>query len=95
MYGLKKLLTMEEEKLKKLKQTVDPRLDLAPEGNLRITSSGTTVQYMQCTDKNKKSKTQGTYIKKENKNLILSLAQKGYDQKIKRLVDKRLKKFKP
>ncbi len=93
MYGLKKLLTMEEERLQKLKQIVDPRLDLAPEGNLRITSSGKIVQYMRCTDESTKSKTQGTYIKKENKDLILSLAQKGYDQKIKRLVDKRLKQI--
>ncbi len=93
MYGLKKLLSMEEERLQRLKHIVDPRLDLAPKGNLRITSSGTTVQYMQCTDENDKSRTQGTYIKKENKNLILSLAQKGYDQKIKRLVDKRLKQI--
>ena len=48
MYGLKKLLTMEEERLQNLKHIIDPRLDVAPEGNLRITSSGTTVQYMQC-----------------------------------------------
>ena len=93
MYGLKKLLTMEEERLQKLKQTVDSRLDLAPEGNLRITSSGKIVQYMQCTDENDKSKTQGKYIKKDNTNLITGLAQKGYDQKIKRLVDKRLKQI--
>ncbi len=93
MYGLKKLLSMEEERLQRLKHIVDPRLDLAPKGNLRITSSGTTVQYMQCTDENDKSRTQGNYIKKENKSLIMSLAQKGYDQKIKRLVDKRLKQI--
>lgn len=93
MNGLKKLLTMEEYRLQKLKQTVDPRLDSAPEGKLRITSSGKNVQYMRCTDESTKSKTQGTYIKKENKNLILSLAQKGYDLKIKRLVDKRLKQI--
>ena len=93
MYGLKELLIKEEERLREFKKTVDQRLTAAPVGNLRITSSGTVVQYMHCTAENKKSKTQGIYIKKDNKDLINSLAQKGYDLKIQRLVDKRLKQI--
>ena len=93
MQGLKKLLINEENRLQKVKQIVDSRLETAPDGKLRITSSGKNVQFMLCTDTDTKSKTQGKYIKKENMSLITELAQKGYDLKIQRLVNKRLKQI--
>ncbi len=93
MYGLKNLLNYEEKKLIRIKQLVDSNLSQAPEGSLRITSSGKQVQYMHCTGNDKKSKTQGIYIKKENEELARKLAQKGYDQKVKRIVDRRLKQI--
>ncbi|MBR4356552.1 MAG: hypothetical protein IKQ00_01385 [Butyrivibrio sp.] len=55
MYGLKELLNKEEERLLRIKAVVDKQLDEAPEGRLRISSSGKLVQYMHCTDENKKS----------------------------------------
>lgn len=93
MIGLKKYLIEEEERLKKIKQVVDKRLVDVPEGNLRITSSGKHVQYMQCKEKDGKYQKQGNYIKKEDRSLAHRLAQKSYDQKIKRLVDRRVKQL--
>ncbi|MCR5083273.1 MAG: hypothetical protein K6B15_07365 [Parasporobacterium sp.] len=93
MTGLKKYLLEEEKRLKKIKQVVDKRLANVPEGNLRITSSGKHVQYMQCKEKNGKYHKQGEYIKKEDLSLVRALAQKTYDQKVKRLVDRRLRQI--
>ena len=93
MIGLKKYLIEEEERFKKIKQVVDKRLVDVPEGNLRITSSGKHVQYMQCKEKDGKYRKQGNYIKKEDSSLAHRLAQKSYDQKIKRLVDRRVKQL--
>ncbi len=39
MQGLKELLTLEEQRLKKIKETVDGRLIDVPDGTLRVTSS--------------------------------------------------------
>ena len=93
MHGLKKYLIAEEERLKKIKQVVDKRLINVPEGNLRITSSGKHIQYMHCKEKDGKYQKQGEYLKKENMSLVRRLAQKSYDQKIKRLADKRLRQI--
>ncbi len=48
---------------------------------------------MHCTRDDRKSMMQGKYIKKENEELIRRLAQKGYDQKVKRIVDRRLRQI--
>lgn len=93
MYGLKNLLRGEEKKLVQIKQLVDRSLSKTPEGNLRITSSGKQVQYMHCFGDDKKLMTRGKYIKKENRELISALAQKSYDQKVKKLIDRRLKQI--
>lgn len=88
MNGLKELLKKEEERLRAIKRIVDKRLDNVPDGTLRITSTRKKrVQYMHCTDND----TKGKFIKQENNELAYMLAQKSYDQKVKRLVDKRLK----
>ncbi len=95
MQGLKEMLEHEEARLHAIKQVVDDRLRDVPEGNLRITSNGKRPQFMHCIDdeNQKHSKKQGVYIKQENYKLAYRLAQKAYDQKIKRLVDKRLKQL--
>jgi hypothetical protein len=93
MLGLKKYLVEEEERLKRIKQVVEKRLVDIPEGNLRITSSGKHIQYMHCKEKEGIYHKQGEYLKKEDMPLVRRLAQKAYDQKIKRLVDKRLKQI--
>ncbi len=93
MIGLKKYLMEEEKRLKDIKQVADKRLENVPEGNLRITSSGKHIQYMHCKEKNGEYQKQGEYLKKEDMPLVRKLAQKTYDQKIKRLVDKRLRQI--
>lgn len=90
MNGLKELLKKEEERLRAIKRIVDKRLENVPDGTLRITSTRKNrVQYMHCTDNDAK----GKFIKQEDNELAYMLAQKSYDQKVKRLVDKRLKQI--
>ena len=95
MERLKEMLTKEEVRLLAIKQVVDNRLIDVPEGNLRITSNGKKPQFMYCSENcdKERSKNQGVYIKKENQELAYRLAQKSYDQKIKKLVDRRLKQL--
>ena len=94
MYGLKEMLTKERLRLQQIKQIVDERLINVPEGNLRITSAKKRVQFMHCIPgDNDKRYVQGTYIKQDNMSLAKSLAQKSYDQKMKKLVDRRLKQL--
>jgi len=93
MYGLKELLVAEEKRLRIIKEEVDRRLIDAPEGFLRIASSKKQQQYMYCTNDSETSRKQGRYIRKEEMELVRSLAQKAYDVKIQRLVEKRLKQI--
>ena len=88
MYGLKELLINEEKRLRSIKNIVDERLSEAPVGRLRITTSKKSVQYMHCIN----DKT-GAYIKKEDRGIIGGLAQKSYDLRVKRLVDRRIKQI--
>ncbi len=90
MIGLKELLNIEEDRLHAIKQIVDNRLRNVPDGALRITSTRKSqIQYMHCTEHDKK----GQFIKKENHELAIKLAQKSYDQKVQKLVDRRLKQI--
>lgn len=88
MHGLKELLIKEEERLESIKNVVDNRLVETPDGRLRITTSKKSVQYMYCT-----CGRNGTYIKKNDREIIGGLAQKAYDLRVKRLVDRRLKQL--
>lgn len=90
MYGLKKLLEEEEARLRRIKEATDCRLKDVPEGTLRITSSKNKIQYMHCTNDNEHSRQQGRYIKRAELSLANALAQKEYDLKLRRLVDRRL-----
>jgi hypothetical protein len=90
MYGLKKLLTEEEKRLSQLKNNIAISLKSAPEGNLRVSSSGKQVQFLHCVGEDRKEKMQGKYIRKDNYDLARSLAQKGYDLKMQKLIDRRL-----
>lgn len=91
MIGLKKYLIAEEERLEKIKHAVDMQLQNVPEGSLRISSNGKYTQYMHCTQKDGKFNKQGEYLKREDMSLAKELAQKTYNQKVKRIVDKRIK----
>ena len=93
MYGLKVMLIKEKLRLQSIKQTVDNRLEDVPKGSLRITSSRKRVQFMHCTDMDDKRKEQGIYIKHEEISLAKALAQKAYDQKVQKLVDRRIRQL--
>lgn len=93
MYGLKKMLEHEETRLIKLKQKIDESLSNAPEGKIRVSSTGNYPMFFYCTDESPKSRAIGKYITKEKRNIIKPLVQKEYDQKMERIVDKRIKQI--
>lgn len=89
MNGLKELLTIEKNRLIRIKAVVDNRLIDVPEGVLKITTSNNCTQFKQCVEAKKKQ----IYIKKGDQQLVYRLAQKSYDQKIQKLVGRRLKQL--
>ncbi|MBE5845984.1 MAG: hypothetical protein E7302_17825 [Butyrivibrio sp.] len=93
MQGLKEMLEKENTRLQSIKQIINNRSIDVPAGSLRITSTGKYVQFMHCTDENNNRKSQGKYIKRENLSLAKQLAQKAYDQRVQKLVDRRIKQL--
>ena len=93
MHGLKELLLAEEQRLKQIKEIVDDRLIETPDGTLRVTSSKNKVQYIHCVEAENETGYKLSYIKKKDMALAYRLAQKSYDQKIQKLVDRRLKQL--
>ncbi len=93
MDGLETLLKEEEHRLLAIKQVVNARLDTAPKGTLRITNCAGRPQFMLCTDETTKIKPYGEYISKSKHELISQLAQKSYDKKVKKLVERRIKQL--
>ncbi|WP_026527513.1 hypothetical protein [Butyrivibrio sp. VCD2006] len=93
MHGLKELLSLEEQRLKIIKANVDGRLIDVPNGTVRVTSSKDKVQYIHCVEDENETGYKLSYIKKDDMALVYRLAQKSYDQKIKKLVDRRLKQL--
>ena len=65
------------------------RLANAPEGSLRLSTSKNRVQYYHFTGE----KNRGSYIAKEDGELVKKLAQKGYDEKVVRLAGKRIRQI--
>lgn len=90
MKGLKNLLLAEQHKLEKIISETKTRLDMAPEGSLRLSKSHNHVQYYCCKDEKKS----GDYISKENQTLAQQLAQKSYDEKVLRLAERRCAQIK-
>lgn len=68
---------------------VKSRLQDVPEGALRLSKTNNYIQYYHCTEENKI----GKYIGKGNETLIQKLAQKSYDEKVMRLIEKRIKQI--
>ena len=90
MKGLKELLSKEQIRLEQIIDETKARLSEAPEGTLRLSKSHGYPQYYQCTDEKKA----GSYIAKENTELVRKLAQKSYDEKKLRQAEKRLSQIK-
>ena len=93
MQGLKELLAREGKRYIEIKRIVDSRLVDVPKGTLRITTSRNALQYIHCVEDSNKSGYKLSYIRKANASLVKRLAQKSYDQRIKKLVDRRLKQI--
>ena len=93
MQGLKELLTIEENRLNNIKKIVDDRLKDAPSGTVRVTTTNNKIQYIHCIEDSNEAGHKLSYIKKNDQALAYRLAQKSYDQKIQKLVDRRLKQL--
>ncbi len=89
MRGLKKLLSAERERLENIIKIADGQLINKPDGTLRLSKRNGHVQYYHCAEEN----LQGKYISKGNEELIRSLAQKSYEEKILRLAERRIKQI--
>ena len=91
------MLLEEQAKLLSLKEIADKRLNDAPDGHLRITYTRKShVQYMH-TEHGSPEKVRGkrceSFIRKDNSALVIRLAQKDYDEGVKKLIDRRLKQI--
>lgn len=93
MDGLKEMMLKEEKRLQKIQRTLEERLIDVPEGTLRIFESKNQIQYIHCTQNANKSGNKLSYIKKADRNMANQLAQKSYDQKVQKIVSRRLKQF--
>lgn len=82
-----KSLQKEQKRLENIRKQVDARLADAPEGSLRVSTHKNNVQYYHYGSRERKG---GIYIPKSQGELIKRLAQKSYDEKIKKFVEKRL-----
>ncbi len=87
MEKVKKLLEEREKDLIRLKRDKEKELRNVPEGALRICSHGNRIQYYHRKDSKDPS---GIYMPEKERDLASKLAQKEYDQKVLRAVDKEL-----
>ena len=73
------------EELTQLQKRVEKSLRKAPEGTLILSGTNGTTQYYQKTQNTEKK---GRYIKKKERRLIAALAQKDYDLKFLKALEK-------
>lgn len=85
---IKKLLEVREKYLVQLKQEKEYNLKSVPEGCLRICKKGNKAQYYY---RNDPKNFNGVYIAEKEMPFIRTLAQKDYDEKVLRAVEKELK----
>ena len=85
----KEQLIMERDRLIVYLKERQAALKTAPAGHLRISHCKNYCQYFECDDKNEERK----YISVKQESYIRSLAQKEYDEKICRILDKRIRKL--
>lgn len=91
MGEMKVALLKEEKKLERILDIVQERMDKAPEGYLRISTSKNGISYYQF---QKSDKGNGRYISRKNKEFIQRLAQKQYDEKVWKYAKQRLYQIK-
>ena len=88
MRGLKEMLMKEQQRLYMIEEKLKKDMQDVPEGALRISQSNNCIRYYQYM-KGDKSK-RGKYLRKSEEKLIRQLAQKDYNEKVFKLVKKRL-----
>ena len=91
MYGLRASLIKEQERLRDIRKVAKERLEEAPEGTLRISKSREHVQFYHYMAEEPFG--HGKYIHRSQEELVQKLAQKDYDAKLLRLVERRLKQI--
>ena len=89
MDNYKQQLIMERDRLMVYLKERQAALKTAPEGHLRISHCKKYCQYFECDNKNERRK----YISVKQEPYIRSLAQKEYDEKICRILEKRIRKL--
>ena len=87
MAGLREMLLQEQDRLEKILQKTSKQLKDAPPGKLRLSRSNKCIQYYYCVPGGRKN---GEYLPREKEKLAYRLSQKSYDEKIKKLAEKRL-----
>lgn len=94
MEEINKIMSVREKQLEKIRQKKMSQISVFPEGRLEISyHHKNKVQYY----RKLSTMDRGTYIKVKDKDLAIKLAQKDYDQKVLKSIDKELqaiKKFK-
>ncbi len=91
MDQIKKLLKEREDYLCQIKKEKERALQSVPEGSLRICSRDKKVHYYQ---RNNPKDFNGTYIREKDAELARQLAQKDYDWKVLRSIEKELEAIK-
>ena len=91
MAGLREMLLKEQSRLEEILKKTEERMKDAPEGSLRLSRSGKSVQYYRCMPGKQKN---GEYLPKAEGQLVRRLAQKSYDQKVAKLAGRRLAQIK-
>lgn len=92
MYGLKEQLIEEQKRLEKIEKKVKQQLKNVPEGTLRISKSNNHIQYYHC--KEGYVQKSGKYLHRSEEELARKLAQKAYNEKVLRLVKRRIHQIK-
>lgn len=92
MIDLARMIQEERERLQRIRETTEQRLQCSAnlEGKLRISTKKNQVSYYH---RLPEGTTNGEYISKKEMELIRGLAQKTYDEKVLKLVSKREKQF--
>lgn len=88
--SLEKLLISQLDELNQIKKKVERRLRKAPDGELVVSSSNGCKQFYH---KTAKEQQKGVYLDKKQKKLIHALAQKDYDERMLKEIEKRKKRF--
>ena len=81
------LLEKREKELLQMKKEKEKALKAAPDGTLRLCRHGDKVQYYHRTDA---KDTNGVYLKEKDVKLVSKLAQKDYDRKALKAIEKEL-----